>query len=105
MTKYQGFQHGEAVIWGMRFALALSKVKNKIKAPAYEDARKFLFSIQIPELPNVNAEEFFGLMKKDKKATDGKVRFVLLKNIGQTVLDRNISEADLLAAFNEVNRA
>lgn len=104
VTNYQGFQHGEAVLWGMRFALALSRGKSGLSDKSYKEAADFLNSIKLPLLPNVKAEEFFAPMKKDKKSKDGKVRFVLLKNIGQTVLNRNISEADLLNAFKEVNR-
>lgn len=102
-TAYKGFQHGEAVLWGMRFALALSK--DKLKSKSYEEARQFLQSIVLPALPvNIKAEQYFAAMKKDKKAKDGKVRFVLLKDIGRTFLDRTISEADLQKAFDEVKR-
>ncbi len=102
VTAYRGFQHGEAVLWGMRFALALSK--SKMKADTYKEAKKFLFSVELPPLPDVKPESFFTPMKKDKKAKDGKVRFVLLKDIGRTFLDRNISELDLEDALKEVKR-
>jgi 3-dehydroquinate synthase len=102
VTGYTGFQHGEAVLWGMRFALALSKPK--MKPASYSEAKKFLFAIPLPPLPDVKPEAFFKPMQKDKKAKDGKVRFVLLKDIGRTVLDRNISELDLEDALKEVKR-
>lgn len=100
VTEYHKFQHGEAVIWGMRFALALSKPK--LKEKSYEAASDFLKSIEVPALPQAKPEDYFAPMKKDKKAKDGRVRFVLLKDIGRTFLDRNISEADLQAAFKEI---
>ena len=99
VTKYQGFQHGEAVLWGMRFALALSKTKKKISQKAWQEADTFLGGVELPPLPKVKPEEFFAPMSKDKKAKDGKVRFVLLKGIGQTVLDRKIEPRHLHAAF------
>ncbi len=102
VTNYEKFQHGEAVIWGMRFALALSNVKDKLPTKAWQEADGFLSQIKLPSLPNAKPEDFFKIMSKDKKAKDGKVRFILLKNIGQTVLDRNIEPAELLAAFEKL---
>ena len=99
VTGYQKFQHGEAVIWGMRFALALSKVKGKLSVKAWQEADGFLSQIKLPALPTAAAQDFFKVMSKDKKAKNGKVRFILLKNVGQTLLDRNIEPGDLLSAF------
>lgn len=102
VTGYKTFQHGEAVIWGMRFALALSK--SKLKPKTYNETSNFLKSIKVPALPQVKAQDFFAPMKKDKKAIKGRVRFVLLKDIGKTVLDRNITENDLIVALKEISR-
>lgn len=100
VTSYS-FQHGEAVIWGMRFALALSKPRLKTKT--YNEISEFLKSIEVPKLPKAKPQDFFTPMKKDKKAKEGRVRFVLLKDIGKPVLDRNISEENLHQAFVEIS--
>lgn len=99
VTKYQLFQHGEAVLWGMRFALALSKTKNKLSAKAWLEADRFLSQIPLPALPDFTPEELFAPMAKDKKSRDGKVRFILLKSIGQTLLSNKIEREDLHAAL------
>ncbi len=99
LTDYKGFQHGEAVLWGMRFAIALSRVKKKLSMKAWQEADDFLRQISLPPLPNFENSEVFKLMAKDKKAKDSKVRFVLLKKIGESVLNRNITEQDLETAL------
>lgn len=105
VTSYRDFQHGEAVIWGMRFALALSHIKRRLSARTWNDADNFLRSIEIPPLPRVSAADFFAPMIHDKKAKEGKVRFVLLKKLGETVLDRKIEPADLHKAFELLESA
>lgn len=100
VTDYKVFQHGEAVIWGMRFAAALSKTKKRLSDKNWREADSFLRRIAVPALPTVAAEKFFAPMIHDKKAKDGKVRFVLLKKIGETILDRAITADDLLLSFN-----
>jgi 3-dehydroquinate synthase len=99
VTGYGKFQHGEAVIWGMRFALALSKVKGQLSSKVWQEADGFLSQIKLEPLPLVRPEDFFEVMSKDKKAKEGKVRFILLKSIGKTLLDRNIEPSELLSAF------
>lgn len=104
VTDYKTFQHGEAVIWGMRFAIALSKVCRKLSSRSFEKADLFLREIPLPPLPQVDPEEFFTAMTRDKKAKDGKVRFVLLKEIGKTQLERQITKKQLLSAFELLNK-
>lgn len=100
VTKYRIFQHGEAVIWGMRFATALSLVTGRLAAKTYDEVDGFLGSIPLPPLPKkIKAEAYFDVMKKDKKAQNGRVRFVLLSDFEKTVLDRQITEVQLRQAF------
>lgn len=105
VTSYRDFQHGEAVIWGMRFALALSHVKRRLPQKVWTEADGFLATIDVPALPKVAAADFFAPMIHDKKAKDGKVRFVLLKKLGETVLDRKIESDDLHKAFELLKNA
>jgi 3-dehydroquinate synthase len=100
VTKYKKFQHGEAVLWGMRFAAALSLTLGKLKPSAYQRMDAFLKTIPLPELPrNVAGESYFEVMKKDKKAQNGRVRFVLLRDFEETALDRNVTSENLEQAF------
>jgi 3-dehydroquinate synthase len=103
VTKYKVFQHGEAVLWGMRFALALSVETGKLKPATHESMDVFLKKIPLPDLPKkVAADSYFQVMTKDKKAQNGKVRFVLATDFEATVLDRTIETADLERAFQRI---
>lgn len=105
VTDYKEFQHGEAVIWGMRFAGALSVVKKKISKSSWNKADQFLKTLPVPNLPSqVPFDEYLAAMSKDKKASQGKVRFVLLKEIGQVELDRNVTEMHLREAFQLIGK-
>jgi 3-dehydroquinate synthase len=100
ITGYQVFQHGEAVLWGMRFALALSQVRKKLSAKSRADIEGFLAELPVPNVPaNFGPHELFGYMSQDKKVRAGKIHFVLLSALGKTVSDNRVTEKDLLAAY------
>lgn len=103
VTRYKVFQHGEAVLWGMRFASALSAVTGNLPEKTFQQIDGFLRTIPLPALPKrVAAESYFEIMKKDKKAQNGKVRFVLVRNFAETTLDRNITTEQLHQAFEKM---
>jgi 3-dehydroquinate synthase len=100
LTRYETYQHGEAVIWGMRFALALSQVRKKLSAKKRESLDSFLARLDVPALPQTfGPNEFFELMTKDKKVRGGKIHFVLLRDVGKTVSDSNVTPDDIARAF------
>ncbi|MGK5085648.1 3-dehydroquinate synthase [Bdellovibrionota bacterium FG-1] len=100
LTDYKVFQHGEAVLWGMRFALALSKVRRRLAAKTRDRVDTVLASIPIPTIPRrLKISQLIACMKKDKKIRDGKIHFVLLKELGRTFSDGRVQEEDLKTAF------
>jgi 3-dehydroquinate synthase len=99
-TRFELYQHGEAVIWGMRFALALSHVKGSLTKKKYRSVDDFLSMLEVPALPkSIEPQEIFDFMKKDKKMESGSVRFVLLSRLGRTFSDRFVSNDELHSAF------
>lgn len=103
-TTYQTYQHGEAVIWGMRFAVALSIERGHLTERAGLEILALLFRIPTPPLPeNLNFKKIMEFMKKDKKSSNQKVRFVLLKKVGETVSDREITATDLEHALSRIH--
>lgn len=100
LTHYQVFQHGEAVIWGMRFALALSEVRKRITSMERKEWDLFLSQLSISPLPKeLKLSDFIPLMVNDKKVKDGKIRFVLLKKLGESIFDTDVSVKELCQAF------
>lgn len=100
VTQYSQFQHGEAIIWGMRFALALSWQRRKISKKVYLRGDTFLRGVDVPPLPKgVSFETYLGHMKKDKKVRQQKIHFVLLNDIGSSYSDARVDEKALRSAF------
>lgn len=82
---YGTLRHGEAVVWGMRAAVALSLMKAGLPQQDALDAGRFLASIPVPR-PEVDLGRVVARMRRDKKVRGGKIRFVLLKAIGRPVV-------------------
>lgn len=105
LTRYETYQHGEAVIWGMRFALALSQVRKKISPKKREALDLFLSRLEVPALPQgFGPAQFYEVMTKDKKVRGGKIHFVLLKDVGKTTSDSGVTPEDITQAFELVQK-
>ena len=102
ITSYKQYRHGEAVIWGMRVEAALSVVRGHLSSTEYVKIQKFLFEIPCPPLVRLNMPLFLKVMSRDKKSHGGKIRFVLLKRVGKTILDAEVTREDLAEAFSLV---
>lgn len=100
-THYKKYQHGEAVLWGLHFAITLSLVKNKIQLKQYLEIKTILTKMEIPPLPRkLLFNDLLQYIKKDKKVMNQKIRFILLKNIGCAVSDHQVSIDDLKKTFS-----
>jgi len=103
LTDYQVFQHGEAVIWGMRFAVTLSMIRGHLPECDGLKIDALLAKIPVPKLPKkIVLKTLLQAMKKDKKSSQNKVRFVLIKRLGKTVSDHHVTENDLERAFQRI---
>lgn len=94
---YGTLLHGEAVAIGMGFAARLSLQKGLLKE---QDCQRIQNLIQkaglLLECQNkLNLEELLTYLKKDKKVEAGRLRFVLLRAIGEACLSEEVSEEDL----------
>ncbi len=101
-TRYKTYQHGEAVIWGMRFALALSVLRKKLSRRNQLKIDAFLARLPVPALTGVPFSRMEAKMKNDKKVRSGRINFVLLNRIGRTISDANVSHSDLVRAEQEL---
>ena len=88
-------KHGEAVIAGIISALFLSYLKGYLEEKM---VKKFLADIRKVKLSsliqNISTENVLNIMQSDKKKRDNKIKFVLIKNIGEIVteVEANMSE-------------
>ena len=52
---------------------------------------------------DIDPQEILKLTKSDKKMEAGKIKFILLKQIGKAVIDRTVTDDEILAAIEEIN--
>lgn len=78
---YQDLLHGEAVGWGMLFALQLAE--RSAPVPGATRLRALLRKLEWTDLPPLDAEALLGHTAKDKKAREGGVSWVLPQALGQ----------------------
>jgi 3-dehydroquinate synthase len=88
--------HGEGVAIGMALAFQLSV---KLGLCPGQDAQRFvahLKNVGLPSAigdipgPRASAEELVGHMAHDKKVSDGKLTFILLRGLGQAFVTRDV---------------
>ncbi len=89
---YKGLLHGEAVAIGMVMAMDLSVRLGHIHADALLELKKLLTQLELPTVApeGLNCREMLEAMSIDKKNIHGKLRFVLLKQIGEAYLAEGI---------------
>ncbi len=93
---YGYLRHGEAVLWGMRAAVYLSVLQGHLEQQVHLEIDGFLASLSVPLLPKeLKVHQILKRLKSDKKSRQGKVRFVLLKSIGKTLLDAHVPDSAL----------
>jgi 3-dehydroquinate synthase len=102
IVEYEGLLHGEAVAAGMCCAACLSVKRAGLKKA---DAMRVHSLIKASGLPSRLASRFavdvlLQAMRLDKKARDGKVRFVLLKRLGATVVSDDVTDADIVEVLH-----
>ncbi|AGF48671.1 3-dehydroquinate synthase [Candidatus Kinetoplastibacterium oncopeltii TCC290E] len=88
---YGKWLHGEAVGCGLVQAAELSGYSTGFKETDIARVRYMISSIGCPfKAPNFGLSRWLELMLLDKKNENGEIRFVLMKNIGETVI-QNVS--------------
>jgi len=97
--------HGKAVIAGIISALFLSSeiglISEKQLNYMLELPLKFKSSIKIK---NLEEKELLSLMEYDKKNREGKIKFVLIKNFGEILIDVETDQKLILKALKRTKK-
>ncbi len=87
ITGFENYRHGEAVLWGMRFAAWLSMDQKFLAPESYERIETLLNRIETPPLPpDIRPEALASAMAVDKKQSSQGLHLVILENIGSAVV-------------------
>ena len=94
---YTGLKHGEAVAIGMIMATQLSYQLGYVDQGELKRIMALIsaFSLPIVFPEGLNKNDFIAAMLRDKKNTTQGVTLILLDKIGQTKLDKTISQGQL----------
>jgi 3-dehydroquinate synthase len=100
-TGFSGVLHGEGVALGMVYALELAMARRGFAMSDAQRTVKLLkaFDLPVAPAPGLAWPALLSAMGVDKKASGGRVRFVLGEKLGQSDLPVAVPEAELRAAW------
>ncbi len=97
---YGAFTHGEAVVVGMQVALYLSAMLHPDLE--LERALALVRRIPVPTDPStLPFDRLYATMKVDKKTEAGRIRFVLIRRIGEAYVTSDLTEEQMRGAWEE----
>ncbi len=102
---YQGLRHGEAVAYGMLFALRLARRRGFAAATARRLA-DLLERLALPPLPaDLDPVDLLARIARDKKAREGSLTWVLPAALGQGVMADGIAWDEVAAELRAFLRS
>jgi 3-dehydroquinate synthase len=98
---YGTWLHGEAVAAGMVCASQLAERLGMVAPDVTERQVRLLERFKLPTAPNNwPADDLIEIMRRDKKARAGRMRFVLPRRLGEVTVVDDVDEADVAAVLN-----
>ena len=98
---YGAWLHGEAVAAGMVMAARLSAARGGLEQAVVDQLIEFNRQVGLPVAPpdGLSAEALIDAMTSDKKVSGGKIRYVLLRSLGDPELTDAVSKSDIEGLF------
>lgn len=106
IEKYKNFQlcHGECIALGAVAAAYISWKREMLSMEEYYEIRDMYVPFNLPiSIEDIDPKEILRLTKSDKKMESGQIKFVLLKKIGKAVLDKSVTDEEILDAIGEIH--
>ncbi|MDD6551273.1 MAG: 3-dehydroquinate synthase [Lachnospiraceae bacterium] len=106
LSKFSLF-HGQCVAVGSVAASYLSMKKGYLSEDDYKQIRKTFEDYGLPvsvDSSRYQAAEILKTTKSDKKMQAGRIKFILLEQIGKAVINTSLTDTDLLEGINEILR-
>jgi 3-dehydroquinate synthase len=99
--RYRKLRHGEAVAYGMLFALRLAR-RRGLPGREADRLQALIRRLEPPRLPAVGERQLLAAMARDKKARESGLVWVLPRSLGRGQVVTDVADAELrreLAAF------
>jgi shikimate kinase/3-dehydroquinate synthase len=102
-TNYERFLHGEAVAIGMMGSTMISREAGLLPQQIVDRQEGLLRRFGLPTtFSGVDIERIFRAMELDKKVRGKKVRWVLLRGIGQPVVRADVPQEAVVSAIHKL---
>jgi 3-dehydroquinate synthase len=92
---YKKLLHGEAIVHGMKCALYLSNKINNLNESDYNAAIDALSLFALPPIVIEDKDRLIDFVKRDKKFKESQIRFVLIPQIGNVTISKEITLEDI----------
>lgn len=102
-AKNFALSHGECVALGCVAAAYISWKHELLTMEEYYEIRDMFVPFELPiSIEHINPEEIVRLTKSDKKMEAGRIKFILLKKVGKAVIDKSVTDEEILEAVKEI---
>ena len=103
VTAYRRLKHGEAVGYGMKSASAMAE---KVGIIPRDESRAIRAGVEslglLPRIDDLRSQDILAAMAHDKKATRGKLSFILPTMIGEVTVRDDLAPTIVRAAVREI---
>jgi 3-dehydroquinate synthase len=96
MTHYSEYLHGEAVALGTLMAARLSHMLDQTSESLEPRIQRLYEAAGLPvTIPSFTADEWLDSMGHDKKNVGSRIRYILLREIGDAFIAEDVSDGDI----------
>ena len=97
--------HGQCVAIGLVAAAKISLIRDLLTEEEYQQIVQGCEAYQLPtHIEGLKPQDVLAATKKDKKMEQGQIKFVLMKGIGSSFIDRTVTDQELLEGIQEILR-
>lgn len=107
VEKLMDFQllHGQCVSIGLAAAAEISRKRGFLTDQEYEEIRSGCRPFGLPvDVSGLRAEDILAATKNDKKMEQGQIKFILMKGIGHSFVDRTVTDTELSEGIRSILR-
>lgn len=95
--------HGECVVLGMVAALKICVAKRTITQEQFDSIIEVFKGYNFPlSVSGITIEDVVRTSKNDKKMDAGKIKFILLKELGNAYIDMNVTDEDMAESLKGI---
>ena len=98
-------KHGEAVTAGIICALFLSEKIRLLNSNLIDKLLLLPAKMKLPiQIQKIKNNSVYEMMLSDKKVSGGKLKFVLLSDVGKTIVDVPVQKKDVFFVINKMKK-